>query len=167
MKDARQSLRYPVALRRKCTLFVITFKDLTWKESVATLVDISRQGAGMESDERIDPGFVWFRDRIGGFKGGVLMWCRPAGEKHRAGIRFVPLRASEEQMIREQFELIRSHKPMQKPEAVISTIMESFTRTCGTPKEPDKAVAPGRVPDQEAVAENDIIGQLRDMISNL
>src|SRR5512135_970479 len=114
MQGTRQSLRYPVALPRKCTLFVVTFKDLAWKEFVATVVDISRHGAGVESDAVMDPGFVWFRDRLGGFKGGVVMWRRQAGEKQRAGIRFVPLTASEEQMIREQFELLRANRPMQR-----------------------------------------------------
>src|SRR5512143_4340150 len=102
MAGTRQSVNYAVALRRDCMLCVITFKDLAWKEIKATVVDISRQGVGMESDTRTAPGFVWFRDRLGGFKGGILMWSRRSGNKHRAGIRFVPLTYSEEQFIQEQ-----------------------------------------------------------------
>jgi len=112
------------------------------------------------------PGFVWFRDRLGGFRSGVLMWSRQNGEKHRAGIRFLPLTHGEEKFIREQVARPRNNQPLQDPEAVIATITESFSRTCGVPKDPDPVIAPARAADPETASGDGIIGQFRSMISN-
>jgi hypothetical protein len=79
----------------------------------------------------MEEGFVWFRDRVGGFRGGVLMWTRQVGEQFRAGIRFVPLSIVEETTVREQIEHARTHKPLQIPERIIATIMTSMTKISG------------------------------------
>jgi len=111
---------------------MISFKDHHWKEHHARLTDISRHGVGIELPEKLGEGFVWFRDRVGGFRGGVLMWCRPvAGSAFRAGIRFVPLSIVEETTLREQLEQARIHKPLQVPERVVATIMASMTKVAG------------------------------------
>ena len=169
MKSTRQSRRYEVEnKRRECSLCVITFKDLAWKDYTAMLMDISRHGAGIESDARIDPGFIWFRDRVGGYKGGVLMWSRQAGQRFRAGIRFIPLSRSEEQFINEQIGLVRANKPLQDPVAVITTIMESLTNSSAAasptspPAEPRRPEKTGTDGDDE-----DIIGDLRDIVASI
>jgi hypothetical protein len=169
MKGTRQSKRYEVeSKRRECTLCVITFKDLAWKDHSAILMDISRHGAGIESSTKIDPGFIWFRDRVGGFKGGVLMWSRPVGKRFRAGIRFIPLLRSEEQFINDQIALVRADKPLQDPVAVITTIMESLTNSSAasfpTAPPPPPPNASGKPDDGE---DEDIIGELRDIISSV
>lgn len=109
---------------------MINFKDHGWKEHHVRLVDLSRQGVGIEVVEKLTEGFVWFRDRVGGFRGGVLMWCHPspAGTAFRVGIRFVPLSIIEETTLREQLEQARIHKPLQVPERVVATIMASMTK---------------------------------------
>ncbi|MDA8099256.1 MAG: PilZ domain-containing protein [Nitrospiraceae bacterium] len=129
-EPARQSRRYTVE-QRSSFIVVIDFKNLEWKDHLAKIVDISRTGVGIETAEKLESGFVWFRDRVGGFRGGVMMWCKQTGQKHRAGIRFVPLSIIEETTIRQQLEQARIHKPLQIPERIISTIMASMTKVSG------------------------------------
>jgi hypothetical protein len=105
---------------------IITFKDLAWKDHVVSLKNISMNGAGVEAEKRIDTGFTWFRDRIGGHRGGVLMWSRQVGYNYRAGIQFVPLSRDAEEFVNSQISLLRDHKPLRHPTAVISTLMESM-----------------------------------------
>ncbi len=128
MNELRQSIRYPLAVRRNCNLCLITFKDLSWTDHTAQLKDISRDGIGIESEQPIDRGFVWFRDRVAGFRGGVLMWSRADGRNFRAGIQFVPLSRSQEQYVQEEVSMVRGHAPLRNPEAIIATIMESLGR---------------------------------------
>jgi hypothetical protein len=166
MKGTRESRRYTVEnKRRECNLCVITFKDLAWKDHSAMLMDISRYGAGIESDGRIDPGFVWFRDRVGGFKGGVLMWSKEVERRHRAGIRFVPLSRSEEKFIDEQIALVRADKPLKDPVAVITTIMESLTHSSAT-SSPAASLSREPVGKSADDDDDDIISDLRDIVSS-
>ena len=111
---------------------MINFRDHHWKEHHARLTDLSRHGVGIEVPEKLEEGFAWFRNRVGGFRGGVLMWCRPAASgTFRAGIRFVPLSIVAETTLREQLEQARIHKPLQVPERIIATIMASMTKVAG------------------------------------
>lgn len=166
-KAPRQSRRYPVVQQhRECGLCVITFKDLAWKDHTALLVDISRHGAGIESHERIDPGFVWFRDRVGGHKGGVLMWNRPAGDRHRGGVRFVPFTRAEEKFIDEQIALVRSGQPLQDPVSVITTLMESLTHAGSVETAPPPAPQPEPLAPSGNSDDDDIIGELRKIVSS-
>ncbi len=129
MSELRRSIRYPLAVQRDCTLCLITFKDLVWKDHYAHLKDISRDGIGIESAQPIDRGFVWFRDRVGGYRGGVLMWSSQADPGFRAGIQFVPLSRAEEHYVQEEVAMVRGHAPLRNPEAIIATIMDSLGRT--------------------------------------
>jgi hypothetical protein len=122
--ELRKASRYPLAVQRDCSMCIITFKDLSWKDQLALLKDISMNGVGVESEKQIDPGFVWFRDRVGGHRGGVLMWSRQVGYHYRAGIEFVPLSREAEQFVQSQVGLLRAHQRLSDPEAVISTIMQ-------------------------------------------
>jgi len=126
--EQRQADRYPLAAQLECEMCIITFKDLAWKDQVVSLKNISMNGVGVEAEKKIDTGFVWFRDRVGGNRGGVLMWSRQVGYNYRAGIQFVPLSRDAEEFINSQISLLRDHKPLRHPTATISTIMESMGR---------------------------------------
>jgi len=127
MSDLRQQTRYPLAFQRECSLCLITFKDLAWVDHAAHLKDISVNGVGIESRRQIDRGFVWFRDRVGGHRGGVLMWSRRAGMTYRAGIQLVRLTRDQENFLQEQVAMVRSHQPLRNPEAIIATVMDSLS----------------------------------------
>lgn len=133
MQSTRSSLRYQVSKKREVSICVITFKDLEWKDHKTTVVDVSRNGVGLEADTKLAPGFVWFLDRMGGFKAGVLMWAKKEFRRYRAGIRFISLSRYEEQFIGEQVALVRARRPLTNPEAVIATIMRSLTGTGAVP----------------------------------
>jgi len=126
--ELRQAGRYPLAVQRNCAMCVITFKDMVWKDHRAYLKDISTNGVGIESEKHIDPGFVWFQDRVGGHRGGVMMWSQQVGYNFRAGIQLVPLSLESEQFVEGQVGLLRAHQPLRQPEAIMSTIMESLGR---------------------------------------
>ena len=126
--ELRQASRYPLAVQRDCSLCIITFKDLAWSDHVAHLKDISANGVGVESEKHIEAGFVWFRDRVGGHRGGVIMWSQKVGYNFRAGIQLVPLSREEEQFVQDQVGLLRANQPLPQPEAIISTVMESLAR---------------------------------------
>jgi hypothetical protein len=123
-KELRQAGRYPLAVQRGCAMCVITFKDMAWQDHLAYLKDISTNGVGIESEKRIDSGFVWFRDRVGGHRSGVMMWSRQVGYNFRAGIQLVPLTREAEQFVQDQVKLLRAHHPLRHPEAIMATIME-------------------------------------------
>jgi hypothetical protein len=171
MDMTRQTLRYQVVQRRDYSLCVIPFKSLQCTVLIAHVIDFSKNGVGIESDQQLEPGFVWFRDRISGFKGGLLVWGKRAGEKYRAGIKFVPLSRDKELLVQERISMMRPHQPIHNPEVIISTILDSLTRTePGGRKSPDQPEAD----DQRALrsgdetpTEEDLIAELRAMLSSL
>ncbi len=128
MSELRRSIRYPLTVQRQCSLSLIMFKDLSWTDHTADVKDIGRDGVGIESQQRIDQGFVWFRDRVGGFRGGFLVWSRPQGSNFRAGIQFVPLSLSQENDIEDKVRMMHEHAPLRNPEALITTIRDSLSR---------------------------------------
>jgi hypothetical protein len=67
---------------------------------VVRIVDISSRGVGVESDEQMEPGLVWFHNSVGDHRGGILLWSRKQGERYRAGIRFLSLTAENERLLR-------------------------------------------------------------------
>jgi len=119
--------RYPVSAHRQCPLGIITFQQ-EWKDHDAQIVDISIIGIGIESSQQIEPGLVWFKERIGGFKSGVLMWSRQNGPKYRAGIKFVPLSRDEEAYVYEQVRQSTSRHPLTDPAKIISSLLESVKK---------------------------------------
>ena len=137
---------------------------------IAHVIDLSRYGMGIESDQPLEPGFVWFKDRIGGFKGGLLVWGRQREGKYRAGVKFVPLSRDKELLVQEQIAMMRPNQPIHNPEVIIATILESMTRS-----ETEDQVTPDRPPQdlkalrspEESSKEQDLIAQLRDMLSSL
>jgi hypothetical protein len=120
--------RYPVSAHRECPMGIITFKRLEWMDHDAQIVDISIVGIGIESSQQIEPGLVWFKERIGGYKSGVLMWSKQSGSRFRAGIKFVPLSRDEEAYVHEQVKQSHPSKPIHDPARIISTLLESVKR---------------------------------------
>jgi hypothetical protein len=111
-----------------CVLGLISFKHLEWKDHLAHVVDISRNGVGIESRGEMEPGFVWFRDRLGGHWSGVLLWSRMQDGKCRGGIKFVPLSAEQVKYLREQLPDFPPHRPVRNPSVIVNTIIESLKK---------------------------------------
>jgi hypothetical protein len=131
MDDLRHVHRLPLTVHRDCSLAVIAFRDLRWTDHSAYIVDISTDGVGVVADDRIEPGFVWFRDRVAGHKGGVLTWAKKMGDQYRAGIRFIPLSHDVELRLRHKAEMLGSAEPHRDPVEIISTLVESLKKGKG------------------------------------
>jgi hypothetical protein len=171
MDVTRQSHRYQVVQQRNFHVCVIPFKTLQCSVMVAHVVDISKNGVGVEAVQRLEPGFVWFKDRIMGFKGGLLLWSRQTGEKYRAGIRFVPLSHDKERLVQDQIDAIRPLQPLPNPEVIVSTILEAMTQNQPegrqSPAQSDPADLTALRTADDAPTEEDLIAQLRSMLSSL
>jgi hypothetical protein len=128
MDEMRDVQRQPISVKRDCVLGIITFKQLEWKDHIAQIVDLSKKGVGVESITHLEPGFVWFRDRVGGYKGGVLVWSKQHGARYRAGIKFLFLSRDAEQSVQERLARLKAHTPLRDPEEIIATLMESIDR---------------------------------------
>ncbi len=128
MEKQRRTNRQPIDIVRRCSVGVISFKELSWTDHVVRLVDLSKEGVGIEAADRIEPGFVWFRERVGGYKGGVLLWSKQSGDQFRGGIRFLNLTAAEERSIEEPVVPRTAHKPRRSPEEIINQLVHSMTR---------------------------------------
>ena len=167
----RQAHRYQVVQLREFPLTLIPFKSLVSSDLVAHVIDISKQGVGIESDHTLQPGFVWFKDRINGFKGGLLVWARKAGERYRAGIKFVPLSHSREQLVQDRMTSMQPREPLHNPEVIISTILEAMTEDRKddrhAPDQPEPHDVHTLRADRETPTEEDLIAQLRTLLSSL
>jgi len=123
--DMRHMPRQPVMDKKDYSMSVISFKRMDWTDLVASLVDMSPQGAGIEVERRIDPGYVWFSDTVDGRKGGMLMWSMQRGGKYRGGIKFVDLTPEEEQHVEEK---LAGSGPLKDPAVVVDMILESLQK---------------------------------------
>jgi hypothetical protein len=126
MAEMRNVRRQPITIRRDCTLGVIAFKQLSWREYVARIVDIHRQGVGIELSTRVEPGFVWFKDRVWGHRGGLLLWSNQIGDRYRAGIKFLPLSPDEERDIQTRVEVSGIRRTIINPEKIITSLIDSL-----------------------------------------
>jgi hypothetical protein len=130
-KDSNYNIgvkRYPLATPRDCSLGVITFNKLRWTNYAAKILDLSIIGAGIELSQKIEPGLIWFNERVGGYKCGVLRWSGRKGPAYRAGIEFLPLSRDEEEYLRKQIEQTELHKPVLDPEHIITTLVETAAK---------------------------------------
>jgi hypothetical protein len=171
MDVPRQSRRYPVVQQRNFHVCVIPFKTLQCSVMVAHVVDFSKNGVGIEAVQRLEPGFVWFKDRIMGCKGGLLLWGKQAGEKYRAGIRFVPLSHDKERLVQDQIDAIRPLQPLPNPEVIVSTILDAMTQNQPEdqqhPPQTDPADLTALRTADDTPTEEDLIAQLRSLLSSL
>ncbi len=129
MSDRKHIQRQPIVIARRCSMGVITFKNFEWANHMVHLVDLGKSGIGVESEQPIEPGFVWFKDRVAGHKGGVVVWSRQRGNKFRAGIKLLPLSPESEKYIQKECENPEFHKPLREAEVIIATLMESLEAT--------------------------------------
>ena len=126
MNEMRQSQRQPIVVTRDCSMGIIMFKNFEWADHVVRLADLSRSGVGVESVQSIEPGFVWFKDRVAGHRGGIVVWSRQNGGKFRAGIKLLTLSPDTEKYIQKECGETQSHQPLREPEAIIATLMQSL-----------------------------------------
>ena len=99
MREHRQASRQP-AIQRKCSLGLLSLAHLEMSDHVVRIVDISSRGVGVESDEQMEPGLVWFRAGVGDHRSGILLWSRKQDDRYRAGIRFLSLTDEDERFLR-------------------------------------------------------------------
>ena len=99
MGDHRLASRQP-AIQRKCSLGLLSLMHLERSDHVVRIVDISSGGVGVESDEQMEPGLVWFHTGVGDHRGGILLWSRKQDDRYRAGIRFLSLTDEDERFLR-------------------------------------------------------------------
>lgn len=123
--------RHPIASLRSYSMGVITSSHLEWKDHLVRIVDLSITGVGIESSEMIPPGFVWFKESVGGHKYGVLTWCKARGDRYRAGINFVTLSRDEKHYVEEQVRQLKPHTPLRDPLQIIAAMIESFKKSRG------------------------------------
>ncbi len=122
MDDNRQAQRQPIAVKRDCDLGFFASRNLDRTERHASIVDISSSGVGIESSSPMEPGLVWFRNRIWGQHSGVLLWSKRVGALYRSGIRFAPLPSDGEPAFCE---------PLKDVERLISLHINSMKQDAG------------------------------------
>ena len=111
-----------------CSSSVVSFKDSNWDDRKAHIVNMTELSVRVESDLSIDPGVVWFNDRVMGHKGGILLWCQKYEERYRSVIRLAPLTREEERLAQVRTLLSGSHRPHRTPEEIIATVTQSLRR---------------------------------------
>ena len=110
------------------SLNVITFKDTSWTEHTADIMDLNDRSVRVESDRPINPGFVWFNDRVRGHKGGLVIWCQPFYGRYRAVMELVPLSRDQERLIQERTVQSGAHRSHRSPDEIIAALTESVKR---------------------------------------
>ncbi len=120
--------RTPVTRNRECSLGVISGSTLEWTDHQVKLVDHSVIGVGIESEQPIKPGIIWFKECIYGQKCGSRVWCRKIGSQYRAGIQFISFTREQEELLRKQIERLQGNEPLQDPEGIISTLIAEIKK---------------------------------------
>lgn len=128
MTEMRHMPRQPVAETKAYWMSVISFKRMDWTDLVAKVVDMNPLGVGIEAGSRIDPGFVWFSEKVDGHQGGLLMWSKERDGRYRGGVRLVPVTPDEAKNIQEQ---ISKPGPRKDPMVIADTIFDSLKKSGG------------------------------------
>jgi hypothetical protein len=167
----RLSHRHQIVQLREFPLCLIPFKSLVSTVMVVHVIDFSAKGAGIESDQHLEPGFVWFRDRIGGCKSGLLVWSKQVGKKYHAGVKFVPLSREKERLVQDRITAVRPFEPLHNPEVLVSTILDALTQDRTGDQQAHEQPSRGEIESLRAAdgtpSEEDIIAQLRAMLAAL
>jgi hypothetical protein len=100
MDEHRQASRLPPAMHRRCSLGLLSFTHLEISDHIVRILDISSCGLGVESDEQMEPGLVWFHNRVGVHRGGILVWNKKQADRYLASIRFLSLAPEDERLLR-------------------------------------------------------------------
>jgi PilZ domain len=126
MEKVRNAQRQPITVTRDCAMDVITFNQLDRTDHHGLIVDISKSGVGIESNAPVEPGFVWFRDRIWGQHSGVLLWSKQVGTQYRSGIRFAALPRNAELCAKNQLAQSVPREPLKDLERLVTMQLESI-----------------------------------------
>ena len=100
MGEHRRSIRQTGFMHRRCSIGLLSFAQLEMRDHDVRIVDTNSCGVEIESDMQMEPGLVWFHSGIEDHQGGILLWSREQGERHRAAIRFLSLSAEDERHLR-------------------------------------------------------------------
>jgi hypothetical protein len=87
-------------------------------------VDVSITGVGVESDQPIEPGMIWFNEDVFGHRCGAVMWCKNTGARYQAGIQFIPLNPFQEKYIAQQVRQSQPNKPIHDPERFVESLIQ-------------------------------------------
>jgi hypothetical protein len=120
--------RRPLTVQRDCPLGVITFEDLKKTDHHVRVLDLSATGIGIESEQPIEPGIIWFKDSAYGQKCGVLVWCKNLEVGYRYGIQFVSLSQNEEECVRQQVEGSQQCTSLPDPQRVVAMLIGSIRK---------------------------------------
>jgi hypothetical protein len=131
-KKNRGIARHHSRTQRSYSLGSVSGSSHERTDHVVRVVDLSVIGVGIESSERIEPGFVWFKERVGGHKYGVLTWSRKSGDHYRAGITFVTLSRTDELYVQDQARHSPPLEPFRDPLQVIEAIIASVRKDFGS-----------------------------------
>ena len=74
----------------------------------------------------MDPGFVWFSEKVDGSRGGLLMWSKQLDDKYRGGIKFVPISPDDEQNVQKK---LAESGPLKNSSVVVDTILASLQKS--------------------------------------
>jgi hypothetical protein len=128
MTEMRHMPRETIAETKAYWMSLISFKRLDRTDLVAKVVDMNPLGVGIEAGKKIDPGFVWFSEKVDGHQGGLLMWSKQSDGKYRGGVRLVPVTPEEAKNIEEQ---IHRTGTMKDPIVIVDTILDSLKKSGG------------------------------------
>jgi len=128
MAEMRTIQRQPITVKRECPLGIIAFKRLIWTDHIVRIVDINKHGVGIEVSSSIEPGFVWFKNRVWGHRGGLLLWSKQVAAAYRAGIKFLSLSLEEELSLQRHIVQSGIHTPLADPETVVASLIESLKK---------------------------------------
>lgn len=120
--------RHSVVKDRDRRLGVIAYENLEWTEHNVKIVDLSVIGVGIEADQQLSPGIVWFRERVSGQRCGFLVWSRKIGDRYRSGIQFITLNRADEDYLRRQVSLTRPSEPFQDPGRLLARMMDDINK---------------------------------------
>jgi hypothetical protein len=120
--------RYIVAAARDCPMGVVSFDTFEWTDHTVRIVNLSVLGAGIHSQKRIEPGLIWFKERVGGYKCGILKWSAEIGPPYRAGIEFLSLSRDVEEYLQKQVEQSRPNKIIPDPDHILKTLVTTMNK---------------------------------------
>jgi len=126
-------------VNRDFVLDVVKFKQLDRADHHGRIVDISRSGIGIESNTPMEPGLVWFKDRIWGQYSGVLLWSKQVGSQYRSGIRFASLPYNAAPDDKNQSAQSGFREPLKDLERLVAMQLESIKQGPVTGNETDWA----------------------------
>jgi hypothetical protein len=119
--------RHSVTSDRYCSLRVVSRRNLVCSDQYVRIIDLSVIGMGVECEQPIEPGIIWFKEGVYGQKCGCLVWQRRKGSRYRLGIEFISLSRFEEEYLRQQLDQADDGALLQDPEEIIAKVIAYIT----------------------------------------